>query len=230
MAKYDPLRDFLAARRDDVAEVRMTFAEIERLVGPLPAASRSQRAWWANDSKAEAQSWRAAGWHVETVDQVGEQVVFTRGVLAAGVYAEPVRPAADAWLPGAEVRAIVVRGLAAAGWTVLRESDDVLASRAGRTLVVQIVGSPGPAAPPARVRHRYATALLAAMQSRGSAEPGELHTALALPDSAAYRHLVDSTLSSLSDLGLSVLFVRADGHIGIAVGEHPAAPARAEML
>jgi hypothetical protein len=92
MAKYDPLRDYLAARRDDVAEVRMTFAEVEQLVGALPAPSREDRAWWANDAKAEAQAWRAAGWHVETVDQTGQQVVFTRGVLDGSGYAERALP------------------------------------------------------------------------------------------------------------------------------------------
>ncbi|WP_116041532.1 DUF7662 domain-containing protein [Amycolatopsis palatopharyngis] len=225
MGKYDPLRDHLAARRDDVAEMRMTFTEIEQLVGALPAEARSHRAWWANDSKIEARAWRAAGWHVEMVDQAGEQVVFSRGVLGAIGYAEPVRPAPDAWLSGAQVRAIVVRYLTTAGWTILRAADEVLASRTGRTLAVQVVGSPGPAATPARVRHGYAAALLGAMRSREAAESGELDTALALPDSVAYRDLVDSTLSSLSDLGVSVLFVRADGHVDIAVGRHPAGSA-----
>ncbi|SFB00787.1 hypothetical protein SAMN05216266_103242 [Amycolatopsis marina] len=212
MAKYDPLRDYLAGMRDDIAEVRMTFAEIEQFVGPLPAASRSHRAWWANDSKPQSQSWRAAGWHVETVDQIGEQVVFTRGVLDLGAYAEPVGPAAD-WLSEAEVRTAIVRCLGADGWAARRESGHVCASRAGRTLLVRIIGAPGADPEPARVRQRYATALLDAMQARDTHDRGAHETALALPDVAAYRHLVDSTSSSLTDLGLSVLFVQPDGRV-----------------
>jgi hypothetical protein len=76
MGKYDPLRDYLADRPGD--EVRMTFAEVERLVGPLPDSARVHRAWWANDSKVEALAWRAAGWRVNSVNQLAEHVVFAR--------------------------------------------------------------------------------------------------------------------------------------------------------
>jgi hypothetical protein len=77
VGKYDPLRDYLASRPGD--EVRMTFAEVEKLVGPLPDSARNHRAWWANDNKVEALAWRAAGWHVESVNQSSGQVIFTRG-------------------------------------------------------------------------------------------------------------------------------------------------------
>lgn len=80
MAKYDPLRDYLAQRPAEMAEVAMTFGQVEALVGELPDSARKHRAWWANDSKVEAQAWRAAGWRVSAVDQVAERVVFARGV------------------------------------------------------------------------------------------------------------------------------------------------------
>ena len=57
----------------------MTFAEVEQLVGPLPDSARNHRAWWGNDSKVEALACRAAGWHVESVNQSSGQVVFARG-------------------------------------------------------------------------------------------------------------------------------------------------------
>jgi hypothetical protein len=76
MGKYDPLRDYLAGRAG--SEVRMTFAEVEELVGPLPDSARIHRAWWANDSKVEALAWRAAGRRVESVNQTAELVVFVR--------------------------------------------------------------------------------------------------------------------------------------------------------
>ncbi|HET8684309.1 MAG TPA: hypothetical protein VFM54_20895, partial [Micromonosporaceae bacterium] len=79
MGKYDPLRDYLARQAAD--EVRMTFAEVERLVGGLPDSARVHRAWWANDSKVEALAWREAGWHVSAVNQSAEVVVFARGAV-----------------------------------------------------------------------------------------------------------------------------------------------------
>ena len=78
MGRYDALRDYLASQAGD--EVRMTFSEVEELVGGLPDSARVHRAWWANDSKVEALAWRAAGWRVESVNQVAELVVFARGV------------------------------------------------------------------------------------------------------------------------------------------------------
>lgn len=79
MAKYDPLRDHLAAQSGN--EVRMTFAEVEALVGSLPSSARKWGAWWANSSLVQAQAWREAGWHVAQVDRAGGQVVFERGVV-----------------------------------------------------------------------------------------------------------------------------------------------------
>jgi hypothetical protein len=74
MNRYDPLRDYLAGL--DQATVTMSFGRVEELVGPLPASARKHRAWWANDSKVEAQAWRGAGFHVDSVDQRNERVIF----------------------------------------------------------------------------------------------------------------------------------------------------------
>lgn len=79
MGRYGPLCDFLAGRLGTVVQVRMTVAEVEALVGPLPASAREYRAWWADDSKFEARAWRAAGWPVHAVNQTAEWVVFARG-------------------------------------------------------------------------------------------------------------------------------------------------------
>lgn len=79
MGKYQPLRDYLASRSGD--EEPMTFAQLELLVGPLPDSAREHRAWWGNDDyKSQSQAWRAAGWHVASVNQSSGQVVFARGV------------------------------------------------------------------------------------------------------------------------------------------------------
>jgi len=79
MGKYEPLRDYLATRLGD--EELMTFGQVEQLVGPLPDSAREHRAWWGNDDyKSQSIAWRAAGWHVASVDQSSGEVVFARGV------------------------------------------------------------------------------------------------------------------------------------------------------
>jgi len=78
MGKYEPLRDYLAARPGE--EELMTFGQVERLVGPLPDSAHEHRAWWGNDGyKTQSIAWQAAGWHVASVDQAAGQVVFVRG-------------------------------------------------------------------------------------------------------------------------------------------------------
>jgi predicted nucleotide-binding protein len=79
VGKYDGLRDHLAAQPSEVEELSLTFGEVESIVGLLPSSARVHRAWWSNDSKVEAEAWRAAGWHVKAIDQSAERVVFARG-------------------------------------------------------------------------------------------------------------------------------------------------------
>jgi hypothetical protein len=74
-SRYGSLRDYLARR--GVSEVRTTFAEGEELVGHLPESARLHRAWWSNSSHV-ARAWRESGWHLQSVSQVAEQVVFVR--------------------------------------------------------------------------------------------------------------------------------------------------------
>lgn len=83
--RYGPLHDFLASGSDNVATI--TFADIEALVGELPASARLHRPWWANSANTQARAWRDAGWRVQSVDQASEQVVFARdntGVVDGG--------------------------------------------------------------------------------------------------------------------------------------------------
>lgn len=74
--RYGPLRDYLAGRNTNVAA--MTFADIEALVGELPASAPAHRPWWANSTNTQARAWRDAGWRVQSVDLAGEQAVFAR--------------------------------------------------------------------------------------------------------------------------------------------------------
>jgi hypothetical protein len=58
----------------------MTFTEVEGLVGRLPDSAHRHRAWWGNNgSNVEARAWLDAGWKVESVNQIAEEVVFARG-------------------------------------------------------------------------------------------------------------------------------------------------------
>jgi hypothetical protein len=79
MSKYDPLGHFLAANRFN--EVRMTFAEIERVLGfPLPEKSKRIRAWWSNnpDNSVLTKVWIDAGFRSEQVDMSAQKLVFRR--------------------------------------------------------------------------------------------------------------------------------------------------------
>ena len=77
--KYDSLFKFLCEVGD--APLVMTFAEIELLVGPLPASARRYQAWWSNDGQGtqhvQALAWMNAGREVESVDRAGERVRFS---------------------------------------------------------------------------------------------------------------------------------------------------------
>jgi hypothetical protein len=76
--KYGPLADYLAGSAG--TRVRMTFPQIEELVGRLPDSAHQHRAWWGNnDANVAARAWLSAGWHVESVNQAAGEVVFGRG-------------------------------------------------------------------------------------------------------------------------------------------------------
>jgi hypothetical protein len=94
--KYSPLHDHLA--RCTATRVRMTFAEVEELVGRLPDSAHRHRAWWGNNgSNVEARAWLDAGWRVESVNQASGDVVFARGI--AGPARTGRRPVADRLSP-----------------------------------------------------------------------------------------------------------------------------------
>ncbi len=85
VAKYDALHDHL----DDAADgpVEMTFAEIERVVGPLPRSARTHRPWWGNERSigrhVQARAWLDAGREVASVDLNAARVRFTARSLGS---------------------------------------------------------------------------------------------------------------------------------------------------
>jgi Holliday junction resolvase-like predicted endonuclease len=167
MAKYEPLQSYLAARPEQMNRVTMSFDEIEALVGSLPPSARNHGAWWANDSKVQAQAWRTAGWRVESVDQRVGRVAFTRSIvggphpIARKPRPSPAIPApqpimvstlsAEDGMPEARAQTLLVTYLVSEGWRIQRVADtttkeqgiDVLATRGDRTLAVEVKGYPG---------------------------------------------------------------------------------------
>ena len=79
-SRYDPLPKYLLGRSEPV--VKMTFAEIERVLGvTLPASARKYGPWWANEAAGthvHAQAWLGAGRRTANVDLNAGTVEFAR--------------------------------------------------------------------------------------------------------------------------------------------------------
>lgn len=80
VAGWDALRDILEQAQ---TPVRLTWAELDRIVGGLPPSAADHRAWWSGD-RPHVRVWRSAGYAVSDL-VMGERVAFVR----AG---EPARP------------------------------------------------------------------------------------------------------------------------------------------
>ena len=79
MGKYEPLTEFL--QKQPGAEVRMSFAQIERVVGfRLPPVAQRHRAWWSNSptNNVMTRAWLDAGFRSEQVDMAARKLVFRR--------------------------------------------------------------------------------------------------------------------------------------------------------
>lgn len=80
MAKYDPLERYL--RRKAGAEVELSFADIERIIGGMLPNSAARPQWWANEEAAESRhvqmrAWRNAGYDAFLITDA-ERVRFAR--------------------------------------------------------------------------------------------------------------------------------------------------------
>ncbi len=147
LGKYEPLHDHLA-KCGAGDQVRLSFGEIEELVGSLPPGARRLRQWWTNDSRIQAQAWRAAGWRVLLVDMGAEQVLFERypggePEASASSYRAPARhPSfrgylAELHLPLVIVLVVLSASIGAIGFALRPGTDEPPAvSNAGITLYV----------------------------------------------------------------------------------------------
>jgi preprotein translocase subunit SecB len=79
-SKYVPLRDYLREQTSAVA--KLSFAEIERILGAaLPASAREHQAWWANEKAGthdHARAWLDAGRKTQRLDLNAQTVEFSR--------------------------------------------------------------------------------------------------------------------------------------------------------
>ncbi len=76
--KYEALGDYLKARATQ-NEVRLSFAEIEAIIGAkLPPSAYDHRPWWSNNPSNNVMTrvWRDAGFESEHVDMEGRKLVF----------------------------------------------------------------------------------------------------------------------------------------------------------
>jgi hypothetical protein len=76
-SSYSGLTDLL---QRSAPPVRLTFVEIERLIGrPLPASARKHQAWWANSpSQVLGRTLMPIGWRTAGVDLAAQSVEFRR--------------------------------------------------------------------------------------------------------------------------------------------------------
>jgi Holliday junction resolvase-like predicted endonuclease len=125
---------------------------------------------------------------------------------------------------------MLVTALAANGWSILSVANtatkehgiDVIASRDGQTIGIEVKGFPSRAyanparageqkrtSPSTQAGHWYAQAVLAAMRLRGK-EPA-WRSVIALPDFPRYRDLHSETVESLEAAGIEVWWVDRTG-------------------
>jgi len=78
IAKYNPLRDFLATYR--ATELQLAFEQIESIIGcKLETGAYTFKSWWENDRRhAQAIAWLEAGWQVIDVNLPQRKVILRR--------------------------------------------------------------------------------------------------------------------------------------------------------
>jgi hypothetical protein len=80
-SKYHPLFEHLLY--SGKPEIKMTFEEIERLIGgPLPKSARMRPEWWSNNpaGHSQAQAWMRASYKTGKVDRPAGRVTFVLDV------------------------------------------------------------------------------------------------------------------------------------------------------
>lgn len=78
MGKYEPLGQFLKKQKS--SRVKLSFTEIEEIIGSKLPKSKSTRAFWSNnpDNNVMTKEWIAAGFETQDVDTKHSQLVFSK--------------------------------------------------------------------------------------------------------------------------------------------------------
>ncbi len=82
LSKYQPLADYLIARKD-ASQMVLAFSAIEAIIGPLPETARRSVEWWGvtvsgRDTNAHALGWWHAGYVADRPDFAVQTVTFRR--------------------------------------------------------------------------------------------------------------------------------------------------------
>jgi DNA-directed RNA polymerase subunit RPC12/RpoP len=78
IARYNPLRDYLASYR--ASQLNLSFEYIEHIIdSKLETAAYTFKSWWENNQEnPQAIAWIETGWEVDNVDLQRHVVVFRR--------------------------------------------------------------------------------------------------------------------------------------------------------
>jgi hypothetical protein len=78
IAKYNPLRDFLATYR--ATQLQLVFEQIESIIGSeLEKEAYTFKSWWENNSSTpQATAWLEAGWEVVDVSLPQRRIILKR--------------------------------------------------------------------------------------------------------------------------------------------------------
>jgi hypothetical protein len=78
LARYNPLRDFLATYR--ASQLQLVFEQIESIIGAeLEKEAYTLKSWWENDSSnPQAAAWMEAGWEVVDVSLPQRRIILKR--------------------------------------------------------------------------------------------------------------------------------------------------------
>jgi hypothetical protein len=79
-SRYAPLAVWLQEQLKSEEAIKLTFQQIEAIIGDKLPESAHERSWWANDSVGHVQSqqWLEVGWRVSNINIAEETVIFTR--------------------------------------------------------------------------------------------------------------------------------------------------------
>ncbi len=80
--KYLPLEDWFRKQPSTPAEIKLTFDQVEAILGaPLPASATKLKTWWTNvlpKIQSHRTAWLNNGWMVADFDQGACWVRFVR--------------------------------------------------------------------------------------------------------------------------------------------------------